>query len=69
MRPAHAVGVLLLLIACKGLAYGVSLSGFSGGPTFPAQFIGAAGGVALSHLPGLSLGRRRRHGDRRDVHP
>jgi len=66
---SFTVGALLLLIACKGLAYGVSLSGFRGGPTFPALFIGAAGGVVLSHLPGLSLGRRRRHGDRRDVHP
>ncbi len=52
---SYSVGALLLLIACKGLAYGVSLSGFRGGPTFPALFIGAAGGVALSHLPGLPL--------------
>jgi H+/Cl- antiporter ClcA len=51
----YSVGALLLLIACKGLAYGVSLSSFRGGPTFPAMFIGAAGGVALSHLPGLPL--------------
>jgi H+/Cl- antiporter ClcA len=50
-----SVGALLLLIACKGIAYGVSLSGFRGGPTFPAMFIGAVGGVALSHLPGLPL--------------
>ncbi len=51
----YTVGALLLLIICKGLAYGVSLSGFRGGPTFPAMFIGAVGGVALSHLPGLPL--------------
>ena len=51
----YTVGALLLLMACKGLAYGVSLSGFRGGPTFPAMFIGAVGGVALSHLPGLPL--------------
>ncbi|MFF3410132.1 chloride channel protein [Streptomyces sp. NPDC002742] len=51
----YSVGALLLLIVCKGLAYGVSLSCFRGGPTFPALFIGAAGGVALSHLPGLPL--------------
>jgi H+/Cl- antiporter ClcA len=44
-----------LLIVCKGLAYGVSLSSFRGGPTFPAMFLGAAGGAALSHLPGLPL--------------
>jgi hypothetical protein len=40
---------------CKSLAYGVSLSSFRGGPTFPALFIGGAGGMALSHLPGLPL--------------
>ena len=52
---SYSVGALLMLIACKGLAYGVSLSSFRGGPTFPAMFLGAAGGVALSHLPGLPL--------------
>ena len=49
----YSVGALLLLLACKGLAYSVSLSGFRGGPIFPSMFIGAAGGIALSHLPGL----------------
>ncbi len=52
---AWSVGALLLLLVCKGLAYGLSLSGFRGGPTFPAMFLGAAGGMALSHLPGLPL--------------
>ncbi len=52
---SYSVGALLLLLACKGIAYGVSLSSFRGGPTFPALFLGAAGGVALSHLPGLPL--------------
>jgi H+/Cl- antiporter ClcA len=52
---SYTVGALLLLIACKGLAYGASLSSFRGGPTFPAMFLGAAGGIALSHLPGLPL--------------
>jgi hypothetical protein len=52
---SYTVGALLLLIACKGLAYGASLSSFRGGPTFPAMFLGAVGGVALSHLPGLPL--------------
>jgi chloride channel protein, CIC family len=51
----YSVGALLLLVACKGLAYGVSLAGFRGGPTFPAMFVGAAGGVAMSHLPGLPM--------------
>ena len=52
---SYTVGALLLLLVCKGIAYGVSLSGFRGGPTFPAMFLGAVGGVALSHLPGLPL--------------
>jgi H+/Cl- antiporter ClcA len=50
-----SVGALILLVACKGLAYGASLSSFRGGPVFPSMFIGAAGGVALSHLPGLPM--------------
>lgn len=50
-----STGDLLLLIVCKSLAYGVSLSSFRGGPTFPGMFIGAAGGIALSHLAGLPL--------------
>jgi len=52
-NTAYTVGALLLLIACKGLAYVVSLGSFRGGPTFPAMFIGAAAGIALAHLPGL----------------
>ena len=52
---SYTVGALLLLIACKGLAYGISLSSFRGGPTFPALFLGGVGGVALSHLPGLPM--------------
>jgi H+/Cl- antiporter ClcA len=47
------VGTLVLLMLFKGLAWGVSLGSFRGGPTFPAMFIGAAGGIAASHLPGL----------------
>ena len=50
-----SVGALLLLMLCKSLAYAVALSSFRGGPVFPAMFIGAAGGIAASHLPGLSL--------------
>jgi H+/Cl- antiporter ClcA len=52
---SYTVGAILLLIACKGLAYSGSLSSFRGGPVFPALFLGAAGGIALSHLPGLPL--------------
>jgi H+/Cl- antiporter ClcA len=49
------VGALVLLIVCKGLAYSLSLSSFRGGPIFPAIFVGAAGGIALSHAPGLPM--------------
>jgi len=49
------VGALLLLLVCKGLAYAISLSGFRGGPIFPSMFIGAAGGIALSHVGGLPM--------------
>jgi H+/Cl- antiporter ClcA len=52
---AYPVAALVLLVACKGLAYTLSLSSFRGGPIFPAMFVGAAGGVALSHLPGLPM--------------
>jgi H+/Cl- antiporter ClcA len=48
-----SVGALVLLVVCKGIAYSLCLASFRGGPTFPAMFIGAAGGLALSHLPGL----------------
>ena len=44
-----------MLVACKGLAYSLSLSGFRGGPIFPGMFIGAVAGIALSHLPGLPM--------------
>lgn len=50
-----SVGALLLLGACKALAYALSLSSFRGGPVFPAMFIGAAGGMAAADLPGLEL--------------
>ncbi len=49
------VGALLLLLACKGLAYAISLSGFRGGPIFPSMFIGAVIGIALSHFSSLPM--------------
>jgi len=52
---SYTVGTLVLLVVCKGLAYSLSLCSFRGGPTFPGMFIGAAGGIALSHLPGLPM--------------
>jgi H+/Cl- antiporter ClcA len=50
-----SVGALLLVILCKGLAYALSLSSFRGGPVFPSLYIGAAVGIAASHLPGLDV--------------
>jgi H+/Cl- antiporter ClcA len=52
---SYAVGTLVLLVLCKGLAYSAALSGFRGGPIFPALFLGAVGGMAVSHLPGLDV--------------
>jgi len=52
---AWSTGALLLLVGCKAAAYALSLSSFRGGPIFPAMFIGAAGGMAASGLPGLEL--------------
>ena len=52
---AYGVGALILIVAFKGLAYAISLGGFRGGPVFPSMFIGAAGGIAMSHLPGLTV--------------
>lgn len=51
----YSVGALALLVACKGLAYSVSLGGFRGGPTFPALYLGVAAGIMASHLPGMPL--------------
>ena len=51
----YTAAALLLLVACKALAYSVSMSGFRGGPVFPSLFTGAAGGMLMSHLPGLPL--------------
>jgi H+/Cl- antiporter ClcA len=50
-----SAGALVLLVVCKGLAYGISLSSWRGGPVFPGLFIGAAGGMALSHIGGLPM--------------
>jgi len=63
----YSLSVLILLILCKALAYGFSLSAFRGGPVFPSMFIGAAIGIAASALPGLKSGGRDRHGHRSHV--
>jgi H+/Cl- antiporter ClcA len=46
-------GALIALIACKGVAYAVSLAALRGGPIFPGLFLGAAAGVLLGALPGF----------------
>jgi hypothetical protein len=51
----YSFGALVLLLVCKSLAYTAALGSFRGGPIFPAAFVGAAVGVALSHLPGLPV--------------
>jgi chloride channel protein, CIC family len=50
-----SLSTLALLIAFKGLAYGLSLGSFRGGPVFPSLFLGAAGGLMAAQLPGFSL--------------
>jgi H+/Cl- antiporter ClcA len=50
-----SMSALLLLLVFKGLAYALSLGSFRGGPTFPALFLGAAGGMMASQLPGFAL--------------
>jgi H+/Cl- antiporter ClcA len=52
---AWSAGALVVLVLCKGAAYAASLSSFRGGPVFPGIFIGAALGIAVSHLPGLPM--------------
>jgi H+/Cl- antiporter ClcA len=46
---------LVWLIVFKGLGYAISLGSFRGGPTFPAIFLGAAGGLLASRLPGFPV--------------
>jgi H+/Cl- antiporter ClcA len=52
-RAAFGVGALFLLLACKGLAYSVSLATFRGGPVFPSIFLGAALGLLVGLVPGV----------------
>ena len=53
---AWSVGTLTALIVCKSIVYSLSLGSFRGGPTFPAIYLGAAGGILASHLPGFPEG-------------
>ncbi len=49
-----SLSTLTLLLLFKGLAWGISLGNFRGGPAFPALFLGASAGVLAAHLPGLA---------------
>jgi H+/Cl- antiporter ClcA len=53
--PTWSLSALALLIVFKGIAYGLSLGSFRGGPTFPAIFLGAAAGIMAAQLPGFSI--------------
>jgi H+/Cl- antiporter ClcA len=48
------LATLAWLLVLKGLAWGLSMGSFRGGPTFPALFVGAVGGLLAAHLPGMS---------------
>ena len=50
-----SAAALAWLLVFKGIAYGLSLGSFRGGPTFPALFLGAAAGILASHLPGFPI--------------
>ena len=52
--PTLALSTLAFLLLFMGLAWSISLGSFCGGPTFPALFIGAVGGLLAAHLPGFS---------------
>ncbi len=52
---AWSTSALALVIAFKGIAYGLSVGTFRGGPTFPAMFLGAAAGLLAAKLPGFAL--------------
>lgn len=49
-----SVATLVALLVFKGLAWGLSLGSARGGPTFPAVFLGAVGGLLAAHLPGFA---------------
>jgi hypothetical protein len=49
------IAALIWVIVFKGIAYSLCIGSFRGGPTFPAVFLGAAGGILASHLPGFPI--------------
>lgn len=51
-----SAGTLAALLIFKSIAWGISMGSFRGGPVFPAIFLGTAGGLFASYLPGLPDG-------------
>ena len=51
MAPTLPVATLTALLLFKGLAWGLSLSAFRGGPTFPAMFLGLVGRAHRGQRP------------------
>jgi H+/Cl- antiporter ClcA len=49
-QDSVSTGLLALLLGCKALAWAISMGAARGGPTFPAIFLGLAGGIMASHL-------------------
>jgi H+/Cl- antiporter ClcA len=47
-------GTLAALLLFKGIAWGISLGSFRGGPTFPAMFLGMVGGLLAADVLGVS---------------
>jgi len=62
------VGALVLLCVCKSVAYGLSLSGFRGGPVFPAPVHRRRRRGGRISSAGLVTGAGGGHGDRGDGH-
>lgn len=53
-KASFTLGTLTLLFLFKGVAWSLSMGSFRGGPTFPALFVGAVGGLMAAELPGFS---------------
>jgi H+/Cl- antiporter ClcA len=51
----YTIAAIIWVIVFKGIAYSLCIGSFRGGPTFPAVFLGAAGGILASHLPGFPI--------------
>ena len=64
----YSAGVLVLLGCLQDPRLRPLVSAFRGGPVFPAMFIGAALGIAVSRATRDEPLAGDRHGDRRDVH-